>query len=127
MPFAPPHPCNHAGCHALVRDASKCDRHRTDDRREVDAMRGTAVHRGYGSRWRKERQAYLGEHPWCTACEAQGRIVKAEVVDHKVPHKGDPEIFWDRSNWQSLCKRHHDIKTATESGFGRRRKGAGGF
>lgn len=22
-------------------------------------------------------------------------------------------IFWDSSNWQALCKHHHDVKTMT--------------
>ncbi len=36
------------------------------------------------------------------------RVVLATVVDHKIPHKGDETLFWDRKNWQSLCKPHHD-------------------
>jgi 5-methylcytosine-specific restriction protein A len=43
-------------------------------------------------------------------------VVAATVVDHIVPHKGDKVKFWDSSNWQSLCKRCHDAKTATEDG-----------
>lgn len=44
----------------------------------------------------------------------------ATVVDHIIPHKGDYERFWDRSGWQSLCKRCHDQKTVHEDGgFGR--------
>lgn len=38
----------------------------------------------------------------------------ATVVDHIIPHKGDQYLFWDRSNWQPLCKLCHDRKTATE-------------
>lgn len=46
----------------------------------------------------------------------------AEVVDHIQSHKGDMRLFWDESNWQPLCKRHHDIKTASEDGgFGNKR------
>ena len=30
------------------------------------------------------------------------------VGDHKVPHKGDPDLFWDRDNVQCLCKPCHD-------------------
>jgi 5-methylcytosine-specific restriction enzyme A len=35
-------------------------------------------------------------------------------VDHITPHKGDRQMFWDRSNWQSLCHRCHSRKTARE-------------
>ena len=38
----------------------------------------------------------------------------ASVVDHIKPHKGDYDLFWDEANHQALCKRCHDIKTATE-------------
>jgi 5-methylcytosine-specific restriction protein A len=42
-------------------------------------------------------------------CRDAGRIVAATVVDHRQPHKGEPELFWDRHNLQSLCKAHHDV------------------
>ena len=47
-------------------------------------------------------------------CMEEGRYVKATVVDHIVPHRGDQKLFWDQSNWQALCKRHHDLKTGNE-------------
>jgi 5-methylcytosine-specific restriction protein A len=51
---------------------------------------------------------------------ALGDTTAANVVDHIKPHKGDQALFWCRDNWQSLCKRCHDYKTATEDGgFGR--------
>ena len=37
------------------------------------------------------------------------------TVDHIIPHRGDPELFWDRSNWQALCKNCHDRKTGMGS------------
>jgi 5-methylcytosine-specific restriction protein A len=52
-------------------------------------------------------------------------MTPATVVDHIVPHRGNQKLFWDRKNWQSLCKTHHDRKTAQESGF-TSRKAAGG-
>ena len=86
-------------------------------------MRGTAASRGYGHRWQKAREGFLRAHPLCARHEARGEVVAAEVVDHIVPHKGDLSLFWNRSNWQPLCKRCHDIKTACEDGgFGRRVK-----
>ena len=60
------------------------------------------------SRWRKARQGYLRKHPLCVYCEKQGKTVEATVVDHIKPHKGDTKLFWDKSNWQALCKPCHD-------------------
>ncbi|MFC3312821.1 hypothetical protein ACFOHK_08280 [Falsigemmobacter intermedius] len=31
----------------------------------------------------------------------------ANVLDHDLPHEGDPDLFW-RNTFTSLCKRHHD-------------------
>jgi hypothetical protein len=39
----------------------------------------------------------------------------ATVVDHIIPHKGDPELLWAEWNWQPLDKRAHDKKTAREA------------
>jgi 5-methylcytosine-specific restriction protein A len=47
-------------------------------------------------------------------CLADGVVVPADVTDHKVPHKGDPVLFWDKANWQSLCFSHHNAKTNRE-------------
>lgn len=62
----------------------------------------------YGRRWQRERLAHLARHPLCVMCKGAGRIEAAMVVDHIQPHKGDVRIFWDRGNWQSLCKPCHD-------------------
>lgn len=29
-------------------------------------------------------------------------------MDHTIPHKGDPALFFNPDNLQSLCKTHHD-------------------
>jgi len=73
--------------------------------------RPNASKRGYGSRWRRARKMHLAENPLCVKCKEKGRIVVATVVDHIIPHKGDMNLFWDSSNWQSLCTKHHSIKT----------------
>jgi 5-methylcytosine-specific restriction endonuclease McrA len=78
----------------------------------------------YGHRWRKERLQHLAQHPLCVHCAKQDRTTEAKVVDHKVPHGGDLTLFWDRDNWQSLCKQCHDRKTVVEDGgFGMPRAG----
>jgi 5-methylcytosine-specific restriction protein A len=33
-------------------------------------------------------------------------------VDHIVPHRGDPKLLRHWDNLQSLCHRHHSLKTA---------------
>ena len=86
---------------------------------EYDARRGSAAARGYGWRWQKARDAWLREHPLCVMCERDGAVTAAVVVDHIIAHKGDVALFWDRGNWQSLCKRHHDReKHSVERGRG---------
>ena len=53
---------------------------------------------------------------------ATGRTVPAVDVDHIRPHKGDPTLFWDPQNWQSLCKPCHSAKTVKQDGgFGNSR------
>ena len=85
---------------------------------ELERQRPSAARRGYGFRWRRVRQAFLKRNPLCVACRAEGRLESATVVDHVVPHRGDPVLFWDRANWQSMCKPCHDAKTAREGRWG---------
>jgi 5-methylcytosine-specific restriction protein A len=100
-----------------VRDGSGyCQAHKRAIKKEVESRRETSNKRGYGYKWQKAREGYLRSHPLCTEHEQRGEIVKATVVDHIIPHKGDMELFWNRNNWQSLCKDCHDIKTAREDG-----------
>ena len=41
-------------------------------------------------------------------CAKMGIDREATVVDHIKPHRGSQLLFWDKTNWQSLCKPHHD-------------------
>jgi 5-methylcytosine-specific restriction enzyme A len=70
------------------------------------------------SAWRKARLAFLAINPLCVEC---GRV--ATVVDHRVPHRGDPAVFWNRGRWQSMCASCHSRKTASrDGGFGLQRR-----
>ena len=115
MAWAPQRPCTFPGCGKLS-DNSRCELHRRQERREIDERRGSAASRGYDARWQKVRRAYLDEHPMCAECAKHNRIRAAEVVDHIRAHKGDWKSFWDRNNWQALCKPCHDSKTAKVDG-----------
>lgn len=87
----------------------------------TEQLRGNSASRGYGHRWRKAREGYFAKHPLCVQCQKEGRVVAATDLDHIIPHRGDKGRFWDRTNWQGLCKAHHSAKTAREDrGFGNR-------
>lgn len=109
MPKRPKKPCAHPGCPGLT-DGKFCGEHEVRHRGD----RPSASKRGYGSRWQKARARYLRSHPMCVKCQEDGRYVKATVVDHICPHRGDPVLMWDETNWQSLCKPCHDKKTFNE-------------
>jgi 5-methylcytosine-specific restriction protein A len=82
--------------------------------------RPTSSARGYNWRWRQASKQFLILHPLCAECDRQGKTTAARVVDHIRPHRGDEQLFWDQDNWQPLCKKCHDRKTASEDGgFGR--------
>ncbi|AIQ63306.1 HNH endonuclease [Paenibacillus stellifer] len=119
MPSKPKRPCGQPGCPELT-DKGYCDKHR----KERDRRRGTAASRGYGHKWKVARDQYLKEHPLCVECLKVGKVEAARAVDHIIAHKGDPVLFWNRSNWQSLCIPCHSLKTVQkDGGFGREARG----
>src|SRR3990167_5535365 len=68
-------------------------------------------------RWQGLRKAQLARHPWCQCPQCKGRKVRAQVVDHIVPHRGDLRPFWNARNLQSMSKACHDgWKQSQESG-----------
>lgn len=112
MPRKPLKPCKHPGCPELTAGLY-CMEHE----KQHLSDRATATVRGYDSRWRKARSRFLKVYPLCERCKAQGKYVKATVVDHIIPHRGDEALFWDEGNWQALCKPCHDSKTMTEDRY----------
>ncbi len=83
------------------------------------APRPSAAARGYGARWRRESKEHLAANPWCVPCQRVGHRTPATMVDHVKPHKGDVQLFWDKSNWQSSCLPCNSRKAAKfEGAFG---------
>ncbi|MDO4568717.1 MAG: HNH endonuclease signature motif containing protein [Clostridia bacterium] len=109
MPRSPKRPCRYPGCPNLCESGVYCKTHAPEC--SHDRFRGGGAARGYDSRWRKARARFLKAHPLCAECQRQGKLAPATVVDHILPHRGDERLFWDKSNWQPLCKRCHDRKT----------------
>ena len=71
--------------------------------------RGSAHSRGYSRSWARASARYKQLHPICIGCLAVSKLSKTDVVDHIVPHKGNPALFWNENNWQPLCRWHHDV------------------
>lgn len=55
------------------------------------------------------RDGFKCQHKGCGVMLRRGRSGdNSAVVHHLKPHKGDPDLFYDLDNLQSLCKKHHD-------------------
>ncbi len=103
MPIRAPRLCR---CGKTVAIGQRCPCTAGADRERkarFDAKRPSSSARGYTSKWDTARAAWLEAHPWCVRC---GK--RAVVVDHKKAHRGDKALFWDKSNWQSLCAYDHN-------------------
>ena len=115
MPFAPPHPCTHPGCGALVRDGSRCDKHRAEERKRYDKSRqGDEFRKFYSSRqWIAARDRHKQVEPLCRECRKRGLVAAVEIVDHIIPIRNGGDRL-DDSNLQSLCWSCHSTKSITE-------------
>ena len=76
----------------------------------------TAGRKWYSSkRWSILRAKVLRETPLCVQNGKRGGCgVFATEVDHITPHRGNPKLFWGRSNLQAMCRSCHSQKTARE-------------
>jgi 5-methylcytosine-specific restriction enzyme A len=75
-------------------------------RQQQDQTRPSSSRRGYDRNWRKIREKFLANHPYCWC----GQV--ATNVDHKVPKPAGTD---DESNLQALCHSHHSAKTMRQS------------
>ncbi|WP_244597145.1 HNH endonuclease [Ochrobactrum soli] len=48
------------------------------------------------------------QSPLCVYCLKAGDVEPATICDHRIPHKGNEDLFWDADNLMSLCKSCHD-------------------
>lgn len=106
MPYRPKKPCRHPGC-ANLTDGRYCEEH------IHVTLKLLAQPQSVDTEVNGEHQArHILENILCARfVKRNGKYVQATVVDHIKPHRGDNKLFWDKSNWQSLCKSCHDKKT----------------
>ena len=93
---------------------------RSGDKTQAERRRGSASSRGYDRTWQKLRLAKLQANPLCECddCKRTGAVIAADVVDHIDGNAWNRD--WD--NLRSMCKSHHDRRTAREQAFGRKKK-----
>lgn len=120
MPSLPNRPCLKVGCPASVAPGTGyCPTHAAAYNQEHSANRPVHLTQLYSSyRWRKARATYLSRHRFCVNPHGLHRSivpVVADRIDHILRHRGDPLLFWDQSNWQSLCTPCHNRKTGEEA------------
>ncbi len=89
-------------------------------------MGSSSTARGYGYKWQKAREGFLKVHPLCEMHKERDVFVPSTVVDHKIAHRGDMSLFWDRSNWQALCKPCHDSYAQQRDNAAKGLQGPGG-
>lgn len=116
--------CIAPGCDDLAEvGGNRCPDHQAERLAQSRAAKARAKetvgaraggHLYHSVRWRKERRDHLARHPLCIECQADGLVIVATEVDHIKPHRGDLKLFWQRANWQSLCRPCHSRKTANE-------------
>ena len=80
----------------------------TRDWRQRSEAAKTRRHLYKRAAWRAIKDRHKIENPICHLCEAEGKAVIANVVNHRVAHKGDEGLFFDFANTEHICKPHHD-------------------
>jgi 5-methylcytosine-specific restriction protein A len=118
MPTRPLGPCCVRGCPGRAVQRGRCEEHAKEYRRQYEQGRPSAAARGYDSKWRVVRAAYLKAHP---ICSEEGCGAQAEDVDHIVALKDGGTHAW--ANLRAYCHSHHSQKTNRVDGGGWKRQG----
>lgn len=107
MPSAPLRFCTRHGT-ASPDGCPACRRH------ELRHQQGSTSY--HSAKWKRESARFRAHHPYCVNADAGLPMctLLTDVTDHRIPHEGDPHLFWDRSNWQPMCASCHSRKTAGE-------------
>jgi len=109
--------CRAPNCNKLIpSDKAYCEAHQPPPRipfanaaRSNEGLYNTA-------KWRSLRKRIITEAPYCVKCGANKNL----QVHHKIPPRGDEDLFYDIDNLVPICRSCHRIFTAREIGNRRR-------
>ena len=115
MPSKPKKPCAYPGCPNLT-DGRYCPEHQQKVNSNYEKYgRDKATKKRYGRAWKRIRDKYAAEHPFCELCFQRGIIVPTEEIHHKLPlSEGGTH---DRSNLIALCKSCHSTIHAKRGAY----------
>ena len=105
LPSKPKKPCAYPGCPALVT-GRYCEEHAAKRNSEYEKYgRDKNTKRRYGRAWKRIRDKYVQQHPFCELCYKKGQLVETEQVHHIKPlsEGGDHS----RENLIALCSSCH--------------------
>jgi 5-methylcytosine-specific restriction protein A len=109
MPTAMKRLCTTPGCNQFAQDGSKCETHKVD-KVERAFRKDPERHKLYDRRWRRRRETFLAEYPWCEDCMGEELYEPATEVHHVVAHRGNVDTFFS-SPMVGLCKSCHSRRT----------------
>lgn len=110
MPMSAPRICTHAGCDKLTSGSRCVDHPYSHNNRSAKAKDYNRLYKT--ARWLRVRKSWLIRHPICVDCESRDVVRPATIIDHIIAHDGDVVLFWDSTNYQSLCVKCHNRKTS---------------
>lgn len=98
---------------ASSREEAEADRMKRRDRDQVSRDWY------YSRRWKNLRKAvWLRDVYTCqktgVICVGKYPAGNSPVADHIIPHRGDPRLFWEISNIQTVSKEYHDSQKQRE-------------
>lgn len=88
----------------------------TPKKRNETDMRKLRQQAYQNTRWRKERDTYMSQHPLCEDCLEKGKVTAGTDCHHLVSPFKNGVINWslllDWNNLRSLCKECHGLRHA---------------
>ena len=103
--------CYSPNCNKLIPpDKTYCDKHQPPPR--VPFQNAVRSNDGLynNNQWRKLRKKILSETPYCVRCGATGNL----EIHHKIPPRGDVDLFYNEDNCVPICEGCHRRFTARE-------------
>ena len=106
--------CTYPNCNEFtVPHSIYCNKHKEkSDKKRIAFRNAKRSNEAFykTSEWRKLRKEHLKENNYCVWCGCNNDL----SVDHITPPKGNPDLFFNENNLQTLCRACHRIKTARE-------------